>query len=213
VLRRFLLGLGAQSGTHHVEWRRLATAETIAGIASRGLAEVLAHDPLARYRRELMAAEGELLDRCLLADQGVYLPSDMLVKVDRMSMAHGLEIRVPFLDRRVMEFAGRLDHRLLAAPTGPGKRVLRRAVAALGAPAAMVKGVKRGFNVPLAKLLRTELKGVGDELLLRQPDLFAPMLDPVALRRLWQAHVTGQQNHAYLLWALLVFGSWRQQGH
>ena len=85
-------------------------------------------DPLGEYAAA-MNHPGTLIDRCLLADQTYYLPGDLLVKSDAMSMAHGVEVRVPFLDRRIMEFAGRLDSSLLTPVRGPDKKVLRAALA------------------------------------------------------------------------------------
>jgi asparagine synthase (glutamine-hydrolysing) len=210
VVGRFLQGMAAPAGTHHAEWRRLAAPETLRDIAGAALRPMLDHDPMQGYRQPLRERGGNLLDRCLLADQTFYLPGDMLMKVDRMSMAHSLEIRVPFLDRRMMDFAGQLDGNLLARRTGNGKRILRQSISALGADDEFVKGAKRGFNVPLAKLLRRDLKSVGDRLLQHMPDIFSPLLAPDALRRLWRDHLDGRRNHAYLLWALLIFGTWRE---
>lgn len=210
VLGRFLKGVDAPAGTHHAEWRRLSDQQTLQSMMAPAMLPVMGMDPLACYRRPLLEAKGSLLDRCLLADQKVYLPSDMLMKVDRMSMAHGLEIRVPFLDRRMMDFAGQIDGSLLTHCTGHGKRLLRRAIAERGAGDEFVKGVKRGFNVPLARLLRIDLRPVGDRLLLKSPEVFWPFLEPDVLRKLWRSHLDGHANHAYLLWALLIFGSWRE---
>ena len=83
-------------------------------------------DPLIYYRKEFQKASGSFEDKCLLADERFYLPSDMLVKVDRMSMANGLEIRVPFLDRRIMDFAGKIDHSLFFSNFGEERRFLGR---------------------------------------------------------------------------------------
>jgi asparagine synthase (glutamine-hydrolysing) len=209
VLGRFVRGLAAPGGTHHVEWRRLADSDTLRYIAGPALNEVLNQDPLQRYREPLLSSDGDLLDRCLLADQTVYLPSDMLMKVDRMSMANSLEIRVPFLDRRVMDFAGQIDGRLLARRTGNGKLLLREYIRQLGAGDSFVKEAKRGFNVPLSRLLRHDLRSVGDQLFNETPEVFAPLLNMDALRRLWQTHQDSKRNHAYLLWSLMIYGTWR----
>jgi asparagine synthase (glutamine-hydrolysing) len=214
VAARFLRGLAAPDATQHAEWRRLAPAGALPALYGPAMRELLDVDPLAAYRAPLRGTDGEppgatLLDRCLLADQRVYLPGDMLAKVDRMSMAHGLEIRVPFLDRRMMDLAGRLDGRLLAPLRGPAKRVLRAALAGTAAPADVVRGAKRGFNVPIAMLLRRELAPVGDRLFGRDVSVFEPLLAPDALRAAWREHLEGRRNHAYLLWALMIHGAWR----
>jgi len=209
VLSRFLKGLSAPNQTYHTEWRRLATKASIAEIATPYFSEILKSDPLIHYRREFQKASGSFEDKCLLADERFYLPSDMIVKVDRMSMANGLEIRVPFLDRRIMDFAGKIDHGLFFSNFGEGKKVLREAALRLGAPQAIVKARKKGFNIPLAKLLRTELKPIGDKIIMQNPDVFAPFLDPDKLRELWQLHLDKKANASYLLWAILIFGGWK----
>ena len=209
ILCRFLNGLSAPNQTYHTEWRRLATRESIAKIATPYFAEILQSDPLIHYRKEFQNASGSFEDKCLLADERFYLPSDMIVKVDRMSMANGLEIRVPFLDRRIMDFAGKIDHGLLFSSFGEGKKVLREAASRLGAPRKIVTSRKKGFNIPLAKLLRTELKPIGDEIIMQNPDILSPFLDPDKLRQLWRLHLDKQVNASYLLWAILIFGAWR----
>ncbi len=211
VAVRFLLGLAAPAGTEHVEWRRLTPRHLLPSLYGSAMRPLANHDPLATYRAAVDQSGGNILDRCLIADQRIYLPGDMLAKVDRMSMAHGLEIRVPFLDRRIMEIAGQIDGRLLAPLRGPTKRVLRHALCKLKAPADVVEGRKKGFNVPIARLLRSELRGIGDILFERNPDLFEPFLVPDTLRALWREHLARSRNHAYCLWAIMIFGAWLLQ--
>ncbi len=117
-------------------------------------------DPLdlyARHYREAREADCRL-KRMLYADLTFYLPNDMLVKVDRMSMAHGLEVRVPFLDHELVEFCASLPPQFLAQPPFPGrnKLILRNHLRTrLGAGVADRK--KRGFNVPVEKGMRNGL--------------------------------------------------------
>jgi asparagine synthase (glutamine-hydrolysing) len=144
-----------------------------------------------------------------VADQSYYLPGDMLMKADAMSMAHGLEVRVPFLDRRIMEFAGRLHASLLTPLRGPDKYLLREAARRRRAPDAITSAPKRGFNVPVAKLLRTTLKGLGAKLLVHEPDELAPFLEVSGIRKLWSEHQAGRANHGYVLWTLLTLATWR----
>lgn len=208
-LSRFLLGASAPEGWPHAEWRRIAMRHLLPTLYGDAMQSLLQVDPLGSYRASADDADGSTLDRCLLADQRYYLPADMLMKVDRMSMAHGLEVRVPFLDRRMMELAGSLDGSLLTGLTGRSKRVLRELLRSSGMPADITGAAKKGFNVPVARLLRRELQGLGDQLLDRDADAFAPALRPDAIRSLWREHLEKQANHGYLLWALLVWGTWR----
>jgi asparagine synthase (glutamine-hydrolysing) len=210
TLSRLLSGM-AEGSDAHAHWRRLvpgAALDDLYGPALKPLADSV--DPLAGYIAAIHDAGGPGdLDRFLIADQTFYLPADLLMKVDSMSMAHGLEVRVPFLDRRVMDLASRIDARLLSPIAGPGKKVLREALRAAGGPAAVIDGAKKGFNLPVARLLRHDLAALGDQLLDRDVDRLQPWLNPVAVRRMWRAHRTRQANHAYALWALLTFAAWK----
>jgi asparagine synthase (glutamine-hydrolysing) len=87
--------------------------------------------------------------------------------------------------------------------------VLRDLLRSSGMPADISDAAKKGFNVPVARLLRRELRGLGDRLLDRDADAFAPMLRPDAIRNLWREHLEKRANHGYLLWTLLVWGTWR----
>ena len=115
----------------------------------------------AEYAAEL-GTEGSVIDQALVADQRYYLPGDMLMKTDSMSMAHGVEVRVPFLDRRIMEFANGLDASLISPLRGPDKRILRKYLERQGLPVDITRGNKKGFNIPVAGYLRNGLRSLGD---------------------------------------------------
>jgi asparagine synthase (glutamine-hydrolysing) len=132
----------------------------------------------------------------------------MLMKVDAMSMAHALEARVPFLDRRIMDFAGLLDSRLLSPVRGRTKHVLRAAAACSGVPTEVVEAKKMGFNIPIARLLRTGLASLAEQHLSRESDRLTPFFRGDGLRRMLRDHREGRRNHAYALWALLAFSVW-----
>ena len=114
LLSRFLLGIAAGNSHAHAEWRRYLPDFLIPDIYGTALREVTATSPMADYRIAIDNADGQtLLDRCLIADQAYHLPSGLLMKTDAMSMANSVEIRVPFLDRRIMEFSANCDLGLL----------------------------------------------------------------------------------------------------
>ena len=209
-LGRFFAGiLASQPGHSHAQWRRYLMSEDRVALYGPALRDVLADDPLADYTRMATAAGATLVDRCLLADQTYYLPADMLAKADAMSMAHGLEIRVPFLDRRVMEFAGRLAPHLLTPWFGQAKPVLRRALVATGIGASVARQPKRGFNMPVAHTLRRGLRPLGERYLDHNADCLSPWFDPVRVRALWRAHDGLTADHGYVLWALLTLAEWK----
>jgi asparagine synthase (glutamine-hydrolysing) len=209
ALGRFLLGMTAGEVEAHAEWRRLLQHDDAAALYGPELRGLGVGDPLDAYKQCLRNAEGTLLDRCLLADQRFYLPADMLMKVDSMSMAHGMEVRVPFLDRRVMDLAGRIAARLLDPVRGPHKLLLRRAAQRSGAPRGILRARKRGFNVPIAGMLRGELSPLCDRLLRVEADRLAPFIDPAALRRMWREHAERRANHSYVLWAIMTLAIWQ----
>ena len=208
IAGRFLLGLAEAERAPHAHWRRLLPGFAAPGLYGPALKAVAHGNPLGRYEAAVADAEGDLLDRCLAADQGFYLPADMLMKVDAMSMAHGLEVRVPFLDRRIMDFAGRLDGRVLNPFLGPHKKVLRQAAQRMGAPAEVVAGGKKGFNVPITRVLRGPLARLGSHHLDETADRLAPYFVPADVRRLWRSHLARRTNHGYVLWTLLSVAVW-----
>jgi asparagine synthase (glutamine-hydrolysing) len=148
-----------------------------------------------------------LLEQMMLADQGSYLPDDLLAKVDRASMAVSLEARVPILDHRVVELSWRLPRRFKLRD-GRGKWILRQ-VLYKHVPAALVDREKMGFSVPLAQWLAGPLRNwAGDLLLSVEPDGF---LRSVVVRREWDRFLAGDSTNAAGIWALVMFQSWRSR--
>ncbi|MGE5537691.1 MAG: asparagine synthase (glutamine-hydrolyzing) [Gemmatimonas sp.] len=211
LLARFLLGLGADDAPAHLQWRRLVMRPMLPSLYGPAMVGVATESPYGAYRAAFDDHEGSLLDKALVADQRYHLQS-VLAKVDSMSMAHGLEVRVPLLDRRIMDFAGMLPVDLLAPPGGPGKLVLRRLAERLGAPKAVTMDRKKGFNVPIAALMRHELAPFGDRLMDKEADVLAPFLNPDTVRRWWREHRAARANHAFALWPLLLLATYLADG-
>lgn len=139
-------------------------------------------------------------------DLNWYLPDDILVKVDRAAMACSLETRVPMLDRRVVEFALSIPT-ALNVENGQGKRVLRE-VLYRHVPRELVDRPKQGFAVPLGHWLRTVLRDWAEALLDAQRLEREGYLNAKPVRRLWDAHLRGVDDHAYSLWGVLMFQAW-----
>ncbi len=148
------------------------------------------------------------LDHMRLFDTLAYLPDDILTKVDRASMAVSLEVRVPLLDHRVVEFAWSLPPALNGAEN-QGKRILRR-VLYRRVPRTLIERPKRGFAPPLAAWLRGPLRDWAEELL-TPARLVEGGLDPRPIRALWSRHLSGAVNEQYRLWAVLMHESWRRR--
>ncbi len=227
---RALLRAGARAlpegGTHHGRLKRLrrfadkATrpeVERIAGWSTffdqpeiealtRGRAE---GDVLASYREALGRCEGRsLLSRLLYLNARTYLLDDLLPKMDRMSMAHGLETRSPFLDRSLAEYVATLPDELKR--TGRhGKVVLKKAVEAL-LPAAILRRPKHGFGVPLGAWFRGELRPMVEATLLDGSRL-GRRLDPSVIRGIFDDHASGRADRGHQLWTLLTLELWMRK--
>lgn len=148
-------------------------------------------------------------ERMRLADIGGYLPDDILAKVDRASMANSLEVRVPLLDRELVEFCWRLPHGLVD-PTRP-KRLLRRAAAPFLPEGGLDQGPKQGFSPPVGDWLRGPLRDWAESLLSERALRDAGLLDPATLRRTWADHLSRRQDHAQRLWAALSVQAWQRR--
>jgi asparagine synthase (glutamine-hydrolysing) len=155
------------------------------------------------YRETWERSEGaHPLDRLLDLNLRTYLVDDLLVKADRMSMAHGLEVRSPFLDAGLMSFAARLPPRLKARGLSL-KRVLRAAVSDL-LPPEILKRAKHGFGVPLDRWFREDLESYVRSTLAAPDARVKEHLAPAAVDRLLADHHAGKRNNGHALWTLLT---------
>ena len=166
-------------------------------------------DPVDRLRARWAETEGaEHLARLQDLDEGVYLADDLLTKSDRASMAHSLEVRVPFCDVRVAAFAHSLPTEMKVRRFRT-KRLLRQAVAPL-LPEAVVHGPKRGFSIPAAAWLRGPLLNLARDALSADALRVAGIVDPVIAAKLLDDHVARKEDHSRALWGLMCFSLWSQ---
>ena len=209
VAARLGLGIGEGGAMPHLHWRRLVPGFLANAIYGPAMKDLAACSPYSEYAGYYSERHDNVLDKAMIADQRFHLQS-VLAKVDAMSMAHSLEVRVPLLDRRIMDLAGKLDVSLLnPSPNGPPKYVLRRLAERLGMPRSVATARKKGFNVPNSRLLRRDLSSLAEQVLDRDADVLSPFLKPDVVRELWRAHRDRKADNAFALWPILTVGTWR----
>ncbi len=162
------------------------------------------HDPSWQPGNNLSPAE-----RLIYKDTLSYLPNDILVKVDRASMAASLEVRAPLLDRRLFEYAWSLPLNMKIRQ-GRGKWLLRRTLSQ-HVPPDLFERTKQGFSVPIAAWLRGPLKDWAAALLDQSRIRNEDFLDEGIVSTTWQDHLRGHGNHAARLWTILMFQSWAER--
>jgi asparagine synthase (glutamine-hydrolysing) len=169
--------------------------------------ERLERDVIEELRARLHSAPvRDLRDAFVHVDLTGFLPDDILFKVDRMSMAHGLEVRVPLLDHRLLEWVLRLrvDLRFRG---GHGKYLLRR-VAARYLPAAILKPRKQGFTVPVGRWLHGELGDLVGAMLASKEFVARGIIRPDRALQLLDMHRSGQYELGHRIWSLVVLETW-----
>jgi asparagine synthase (glutamine-hydrolysing) len=161
------------------------------------------------WGQNLRALLPDPVDRMRYLDMCTYLPDDILTKVDRASMAVALEVRVPFLDHRLVEWIWRLPSSQNARAERP-KHLLRRVLARY-VPDRLVERPKMGFGVPLADWLRGPLRDWAEDLMneagLHADDIF----DVEAIRSLWAEFLSGSDRSYYFIWNILMFQAWHRR--
>jgi asparagine synthase (glutamine-hydrolysing) len=166
------------------------------------------HPPLRRLWEVLPphAQNAGRLNRCLWLDQLYYLPDDILTKCDRMSMAHSLEVRPPFLDHRIVEFAATLPESFKIR--GTTLKFLLRELMRDRLPSAVTTRSKQGFDIPTHDWFRGPLRPLLLDTLTSEAVAASGLLRPDAVRSLIQAHLDRKGNYGYHLWGLLTLFLW-----
>ncbi|PKO17133.1 asparagine synthase (glutamine-hydrolyzing) [candidate division BRC1 bacterium HGW-BRC1-1] len=149
-----------------------------------------------------------LVDRMMYGDISLYLPGALLPKVDRATMAHGLEGRSPLLDQHVMEFAARLPADV-KFPNGRHKTVLKK-VASRYFSEEFLNRPKMGFGVPVGEWFRGPLAGFTRDFLLGQTASGRGWFDMTEVKRLVEDHTTRRTDHSHRLWTLMMLEAWAQ---
>ncbi len=210
-LRRFLAGLRLPPARAHFSWRQIASrAELLELMQPSWAADVLAEDndpfqAFAEHHEEVK--DCHFLDQAMYVDMKTWLPDDILVKVDRATMAHSLEARAPFLDHRLVELAAQLPVHFKVRGR-ESKRILRLSQEAR-LPRRVLARRKQGFNAPLTQWLNGPLREPAREIL--NDRKLGEWFRPDAVNRLWQDQLAGRRDHGFKLFGLMCFGLWLNQ--
>ena len=204
-LKRFVRGAHLPQPERHVSWSQVFAPEMRESLLVQREGE--GFDPLAAHRARWDASAGaEELSRAQDVDFGVYLVDNILAKIDRASMAHSLESRVPFLDPVIADFA-------LALPANQKvrrlakKRLFRDAVAPL-LPKEIISGRKRGFALPVAAWFRGDLLPFARETLSPERMQAQGLLDPGVVSGVIDTHVSGSEDLSRNIWGLICLSLW-----
>jgi asparagine synthase (glutamine-hydrolysing) len=207
--RRFVENALEEPGRSHYLWRVVLREERKARLVHRDLLTDL-EDTYASHEPHYHAGDGfDALTRFQYTDTKVYLPDDVLVKVDRASMAHSLEVRVPLLATPLVEFAFSLPGRLKMPGYQP-KWLLRQALADV-LPQEITRASKKGFNAPLPEWMRGPFRPLLDEYLGRAVLERQGYLRFEEVDRLVRRHLSGAGEHSRELWAALMLSMWAEK--
>ena len=150
------------------------------------------------------------VNRYLDVDTATYLPGDLLLKVDRMSMAHALEVRSPLLDHEVHEFAARMPARLKLC-RGETKWLLKQLARRRGLPEHLVTRAKKGFGIPVGQWFRGELRPWIEGVLRDPCTRGRGWFDGSEIDRLLDTHLSGSDDHTPRLWNLAMLELWQRE--
>ncbi len=207
-MNQFLAASGLSPEQAHVSWRGIFNAAEQQELVRRDLHHtVLAGDPYAPFDVHFADVRGcHFLDQAMYVDFKTWLADDILVKVDRMAMAHSLESRAPFLDHRVVEFAASLPVELKVR--GTNKKYLLKRSQQQRLPGDIIGRAKRGFNAPVSRWFSGPLADLGREA--TSPRILGEWFEPAAIRRLWDDHLARKRDYGFKLFGLVCLGLWME---
>lgn len=209
ALRQFVAGAGEAPEKAHYHWRTICAADERARLLQPDVhrAATRDHAPEAPFLAAYRASGApDWLDRLFYVDVKTFLADSILPKVDRLTMAFGLEVRTPWLDYRLVELGARIPStwKLRGRDT---KVIFKEAMRGL-VPDRIVGRTKAGFHAPLAAWFRGPLRPLLRETLSAESLSVLPELQAAPVAALVEAHVSGRANHAYKLWGLVTLVRW-----
>jgi asparagine synthase (glutamine-hydrolysing) len=200
--RQFASGLALDPTDAHYHWREILSADERARLVPELAGDRTALDIFRDKAADV--ADRDLLDRASYVDLTTWLPDDILVKVDRATMAHSLEARAPFLDHRLIEYVASLPVGFRFAG-GRGKRILRRSQRSR-LPRNTLQRAKRGFKAPVSEWLNGEMRTLADETL--NDARLRSTIEGAAIDELLAAHRRGEREPGLKLLNLMMLSLW-----
>jgi asparagine synthase (glutamine-hydrolysing) len=206
-LRRFVGGGEGSMAARYIGWTRFFGEAALGELGTSALRGCWREDVEAAARAAFDAhGHDDPVDGAFRADLATYVPEDLLVMADRMSMAHSLELRAPFCDPALLEMSLALPP-ALKLRGGRLKALLKAAFADVLPPAVLAQP-KRGFMIPLARWLRGNLRDLMEDLLAPAQLRARGLFEPAAVARLIAEHLGGTRAHSDRLWTLMMTELW-----
>ncbi len=206
--RRFLEGAALDASGYQMRWQYFLGRRDRDALFLKDYVNQVDMDPFKPIRRLLESSGMESeLDRALYVEQRFMMAENPLMKVDKMSMAHGLEIRTPLLDYEFVEYANSIAGSL-KLEGWTTKSILKSAMKDI-LPEGIAYRPKHGYSFPIKHWLRKELSGYMQETLLNS-SILKDYFEMAYVRRLIQEHQGGQHNHSHILWSLMNFAVWHR---
>jgi asparagine synthase (glutamine-hydrolysing) len=209
-LKRFLSAGDLTPEKRHIFWMSIFDNESKQNLYSKDLRNRLKDINSCDYLLDIFR-ESEIedfIDKTLLVDTMSYLPNDLLVKIDISSMANSLEVRSPFLDHKLMEFAASLSPNLKLKGLTT-KYILKKTLGKV-LPKQILYRKKAGFGVPIGSWFRNELKDYPYEILLDARSIKRGYFKKESIERLLAEHISGLFDHGQRIWALINLELWHQ---
>ncbi|HZS55632.1 MAG TPA: asparagine synthase (glutamine-hydrolyzing) [Bryobacteraceae bacterium] len=202
-VKRFISGALLRADEAHFYWNGTFSANE-----QRSLGVQLSPQPVGTLCNRLpdIPSRPDVINRYLFVDQHYYLPDDILYKCDRMSMAHSLEVRPPFLDHRIVEFAAGLPSNLKIR--GRSTKFVLRELVKRKLPNAILQRRKEGLDIPAHEWLRGPLRPLVEDALGSESVRKAGLFSPTAINSLIQRHFSRKENLGYHIWGLLTLHLW-----
>ncbi|MFH1754498.1 MAG: asparagine synthase (glutamine-hydrolyzing) [Candidatus Latescibacterota bacterium] len=209
--KRFVEGAELDADEAHFWWRVILSESAKSNLYTGSFRDAVGNVATADIYRDYfrMSGSDDPLSRMLYVDTRFYLPNDMLVKVDRMTMANALEARVPFLDHELVELAATIPSSIKFKKRIK-KYILKEALRDL-LPGSILDRKKAGFNVPVNAWLAGKMKAMAQELLSPERIGQVGFFEPSYVSKLLAEHLARKADHSFPLWGLMCFQIWYER--